>query len=414
MEALSQAELLRRIYPRLVAKTLAFTRNLPEAEDAVQEAILRALRSWPKTGTPDTPEAWLLTVAANAHRDRARRSKWEAFEQDALEELARLSPWVRAAVGEPEIVPGWKDELLRLVFACCHPALESGEAAALCLSTVVGLSPKEVALAFLVPPRTMEQRLTRARRRLRERGDPDGTSPERSAERIAAVLKVIQLLFNEGYWSSDDAQPIRAELCRLALGLSHSLAQAFTDEPEVLGLLALLLLHEARRPARLAADGTAVPLPEQDRGRWDQAAIAQGLSVLNRALALKRDGPLQLEAAISALHCQAEQAGDTDWQRIAALYAKLEQLRPTAAVRVNRAFAVARARSPEAGLALLSEETMTDYPYAHLVRGSLLAELGRRDEARADLERARGVARNDAERRQIAAKIAALEGTPGA
>src|SRR5690606_37243021 len=204
MEAMTQAtaDILRTIYPRLLAKTLAFTRTLPEAEDAVQEAVVRALSTWPERGLPDSPEAWLLTVAKNAHRDRVRSAAWDESRPDALETLAQMSPWVRIAVGEPEVARGWKDELLRLVFACCHPALEPGESAALCLSTVVGLSIPEIALAFVSEPRSMEQRLTRARRRLRERGNPDGESLERSLDRLDAVLRVIHLLFNEGYWAS--------------------------------------------------------------------------------------------------------------------------------------------------------------------------------------------------------------------
>ncbi|MDD9968571.1 MAG: hypothetical protein OXR73_20185 [Myxococcales bacterium] len=406
------SDALRRIYPRVLARTLGVTRCLPEAEDAVQEAILAALSTWPTRGVPDSPEAWLLTTAKNKHRDRKRRGKWEAPQQDALETLCQMSPWARIAVGEADIVRGWKDELLRLMFACCHPALEPGESAALCLSTVVGLSIGETAAAFVVEPRAMEQRLTRARRRLRQRGDPDGADPDRSLERLDAVLRVIHLLFNEGYWSSQDAAPIRADLCRLALGLAHSLAEVFPGEPEVLALLALILLHEARRDARLV-EGHPVPLPEQDRSRWDGAAIARATQILDRALAMSRRGPLQIEAAICAVHCRAPSAQDTDWQEIAALYDLLEPLRPTPAVRVNRAFAVARARGPQVGLALLDDRhaiDADDYPYVHLVRGTLLAELGRIEQARLHLEQARRMARNRVESAQIEAQIARLQG----
>ncbi|MDD9946214.1 MAG: hypothetical protein OXU20_34540 [Myxococcales bacterium] len=406
------SDALRRIYPRVLARTLGVTRSLPEAEDAVQEAILAALSTWPTRGVPDSPEAWLLTTAKNKHRDRKRRGKWEAPQQDALETLCQMSPWARIAVGEADIVRGWKDELLRLMFACCHPALEPGESAALCLSTVVGLSIGETAAAFVVEPRAMEQRLTRARRRLRQRGDPDGADPDRSLERLDAVLRVIHLLFNEGYWSSQDAAPIRADLCRLALGLAHSLAEVFPGEPEVLALLALILLHEARRDARLV-EGHPVPLPEQDRSRWDGAAIARATQILDRALAMSRRGPLQIEAAICAVHCRAPSAQDTDWQEIAALYDLLEPLRPTPAVRVNRAFAVARARGPQVGLALLDDRhaiDADDYPYVHLVRGTLLAELGRIEQARLHLEQARRMARNRVESAQIEAQIARLQG----
>lgn len=405
------AALLRRAYPRVLSRIMALTRSLPEAEDAVQEAIVRALAAWPERGVPDAPEAWLQTVAANVHRDRLRKAGWERPAQEALEALAHMSPWARIAVGEPEVARGWKDELLRLVFACCHPCLEPGESAALCLSTVVGLSTKEVALAFVAEARSMEQRLTRARRRLRERGDPEGTCPEQAAERLDPVLRVVQLLFNEGYWSSDEEAPIRADLCRLALGLAHALAETFPREPEVLGLLALLLFHDARREARLGPNGP-VPLPEQDRAKWNADAIVRATHVLDQALALARVGPLQIEAAISASHCHAPHAADTDWPQIAALYASLEALRPTAAVRVNRAFAVARADGPAVGLALLEERCGVDverYPYVHLVRGSLLKELGAPERARAALEQARCCARNAAEQRQVEAQIAQLD-----
>ncbi len=405
------ADLLRGLYPRVLSRTLMFTRNLPDAEDAVQEAVARALSRWSAQTLPEAPEAWLLRVATNVHRDRLRKDKWEVSAHDALETLAQLSPWVRVAVGDPEVASGWKDELLRLVFACCHPALETGESAALCLSTVMGLSVGEVALAFVTEPRSMEQRLTRARRRLRERGDAEGAHPERSLDRLEAVLRVIHLLFNEGYWSSDPTTPIRTDLCRLALGLAHSLAELFPREPEALALLALLLLHDARREARLGAEGDPVSLPEQDRSRWDQAVIVRATQILEAALALGRRGPFQIEAAIAATHCRASDAEETDWPEIAALYALLEALRPTPAVRVNRAFALARAHGPEAGLALLDDRnapTTDTYPYVHLVRGTLLAELGRHAEARACLNQALRGARNGAESAQIAARIEQL------
>jgi RNA polymerase sigma-70 factor, ECF subfamily len=404
--ALAWAEVLRRYYPSVLAKTLAMTRALPDAEDAVHDAIARALESWPRQGLPDAPEAWLVTVAANAFRDRMRRARREQPHQDALETLASMTPWAQSAMGDPQMARSWKDELLRLLFACCHPALDEGESAGLALATVIGLSTAEIAAAFAVSNRTMEQRLTRARQRLRERGDYDGAAPDRSLDRLGAVLRAIRLLYNEGYWSTDGEAPIRAELCRLALGLAHSTLEAFPEAPEAAGLLALLLFHEARRPARLDAAGAPVPLPDQDRNRWDGAAIAGAVTVLEGALARGRPGALQIEAAISATHCRAASAADTDWAEIAALYALLERFEPSPVVRVNRAFAVARASGPAAGMALLDGDLDTSsVPYAHLVRGVLLAELGRKVEARASLERAEQAARNPAERAQIRARL---------
>ncbi len=404
------AELLRRLYPVVLAKTLALTRRLTDAEDAVQDALERALKSWPEAGVPDSPEAWLVTVAANAHRDRLRRVRREELAPDALETLAQMSPWARVALAEPDVARAWKDELLRLLFACCHPLLEPGESAALALATVIGLSTSEIAAAFLVNARTMEQRLTRARQRLRERGEYDDVGLT-DGERVPAVLTTLHLLFNEGYWSNSREAPIRAELCRLALGLCRSLHEAGPFHPEVSGLLALMLLHDARREGRLDTSGAPLPLPEQDRTRWDGAAIRVASELLEQALASGKPGPFQIEAAISAVHCRAASADETDWQQIVALYALLENLRPTAAVRVNRAYAVSRAQGPAAGLAVLESGSTIDvesYPYVHLVRGTLLAELDRPEDARAALTLAEQRARNAAERERIRRQLERL------
>lgn len=409
-----QADAIRRAYPGVLGKTLAFTRSLSDAEDAVHDAIERALQSWPTTGMPDSQEAWLVTVAANAYRDRLRRSRREEPHEDALDVLAQLSPWARIALAEPEMLRGWKDDLLRLLFACCHPALEEGESAALALATVIGLSVREIAAAFAIAPRSMEQRLTRARQRLRERGDGEGATPEHSQERVGAVLRAVYLLFNEGYWSTEDDAPIRADLCRLAVGLARSLCEAFPGSTEAAGLLALLWLHDARRDARLDEYGNPVPIPEQDRSRWDREAITRATGLLERALEAGAPGPLQIEAAIAAVHCRAPSASETDWGEIAALYGLLEGFRPTPAVRVNRAFAVARAHGPAEGLALLSQDILqtNSSPYGHLVRGVLLGELGHTDDAKAALKEAALHARNAHERRQIEERIALLKGPP--
>jgi RNA polymerase sigma-70 factor (ECF subfamily) len=268
-----------------------------------------------------------------------------------------------------------------------------------------------VARAFITAPRSMEQRLTRARRRLRESGDVEGATPERALDRLPAVLRTVHLLFNEGYWSGDDQSPIRADLCRLALGLAQSLAETYPREPEVMGLLALLLLHDARRDARLDAHGNPVPLPEQDRSRWDAEALRRATALLEQALAVGAPGPLQTEAAIAATHCKARRADETDWPEIAALYALLEGFRPTPAVRVNRAFAVGQAKGAAHGLALLDRPDIdaTSSPYVHLVRGALLADAGQAKAAAGALSEAARQARNEHERRQIEARIARLK-----
>lgn len=405
------AERLRQVYSRVLAKLLAVTRSLPDAEDAVHDAIERALESWPRDGEPDSAEAWLVTVANNCHRDRLRRAQRACRHRDAVAVLGEMSPWVRIALGEPDIVAGWKDELLALVFACCHPALDDGESAALTLATVIGLSTAEIAAAFVVAPRTMERRLTRARQRLREHGDLDGAPPDRSRDRLDAVLRTLHLLFNEGYWSTSDEAPIRADLCRLALGLVRSLQATYPDAGEVAGLLCVMQLHDARRGARLDEQGAPIPLPEQDRSRWDRDAIEDACTTLERALVAGPAGPFLVEAAIAALHSRAGRADDTDWAQIAALYALLEPMRPTPAVRVNRAFAVAQADGPADGLVLLDrgDLAVSAYPYSHLVRGVLLEQLGRFEQAHAELMTAEHLARNAHEARQIRLRIHRLE-----
>lgn len=415
MTAAAHADAIRRAYPSVLGKLLAFTASLGDAEDAVHDAIERALASWPAAGLPDAPEAWLVTVARNAHRDRLRRVRRTDSHGDALDVLAQLSPWARLAVAEPEVLHGFKDDLLRLLFACCHPALEDGESAALALATVVGLSRDEIARAFVVEPRTLEQRLTRARTRLREHGDVAGTTAERGAGRLPAVLRAIHLLFTEGYWSGDDAAPIRADLCRLAIGLARSVVETYPREPEAAGLLALLLLHEARRDARLDAHGHPVPLPDQDRTRWDRDAIVGATALLDRALAAGAPGAFQTEAAIAAVHCRAGSADATEWDELAALYELLERFRPIPAVRVNRAFALGRARGAAAGLALLActDIDAAAYPYVHLVRGALLAECGDSQAAAHSLREAARRARNAHERAQIEGRLARLPAPGG-
>ena len=399
------SERLRAVYSRVLARTLPLTRSVPEAEDAVQDAIERALLTWPRDGAPENAEAWLVTVAANCFRDRVRHAHRVERHRDVVAVLAETTPWLRIPMSDPAIAQGWNDELLALVFACCHPSLAAGECAALALATVIGLSVSEIAVAFGVAPRTMEQRLTRARVRLRERGDADGAPPERSHDRLAAVLRVLYVLFDEGYWSTDDDAPIRADLCRLALGLARSLHATYPDAGEVVGLLCLLELHEARRPGRLDAHGSPIALPDQDRSRWDHDAITRAAARLEATLATQAAGPFLIEAAISAVHGRARAASETDWTQVAALYDLLEPLRPNTAVRVNRAYAVSRVRGAEAGLALLDG---IDDPYVHLVRGVLLCELGREGEARDALALAERHARNAVEATQIRARIHAL------
>jgi RNA polymerase sigma-70 factor (ECF subfamily) len=282
----------------------------------------------------------------------------------------------------------------------------------LALATVAGLTTEEIARAFLVAPRTMEQRLTRARRRLRERGHYEVPGPEAAPERLGAALAAIHFLFNEGYWSAATDDPIRSDVTNVALSLAGSLDALLPTEPEVRGLLALLLLHAGRMPARLGDDGQPLSLEAQDRSRWHSETIDEACALLRDALDHGAPGPYQIEAAIAAVHSSSPSAEATDWREIAALYESLEQHRASPVVRVNRAFAVSQALGPEEGMRLLAEvmdhPALAEYPYAHLVEGVLLKELGRLEDARCSLERAARFATSEAEREQIEARIAAL------
>ncbi|KYG05326.1 hypothetical protein BE21_41440 [Sorangium cellulosum] len=406
------ATLLRRAYPAALARLLRVTRDLPAAEDAVQEAIVRALSTWPERGPPESPEAWLVRVAVNVHRDAQRRRRGEQRHEAAIEALAARCPWSESLLAAPDAAR-WPDDVLRLVFTCCDPVLGVEERAALALSSVAGLSTDEIARAFLVGRDAMERRLGRARERLRERRVRyEVPAPAEAPSRMHAALAAIRLIFNEGYWATGDDAPIRRDLVRLSLHLVRTLDALLPRVPEVQGLLALLLLHEARLQARTDAEGRPLSLEQQDRSRWESATIDEASALLREALEQGRPGPYQIEAAIAAVHCSAPRAEDTDWLQIAILYEALERHRPDPIVRVNRAFAVGRALGAAEGLTLLAtaldHPALARYPYAHLVHGVLLADAGRAEPAVAALERARDLAINDAERAQIEQRIEAL------
>ena len=412
------AEALRAAYPKALSRVLRRLRDLPASEDAVQEAVARALERWPEDGIPDAPAAWLTTVAQNHHTDGLRKHQTRDHYQDVLSELATRAPFSERLVSEPEAAR-WDDDMLRLVFTCCDPLLSLEEQTALSLATVAGLTTEEIARAFLVAPRTMEQRLTRARRRLKERrGRYEVPAPELAPERLDAALAAIHFLFNEGYWSAASDDPIRADVTNVALSLASSLDTLLPSHPEVRGLLALLLLHAGRMPARLGDDGQPLSLEQQDRSRWHSETIDEACALLREALDRRRPGPYQIEAAIAAVHCSSPSAEATDWREIAVLYESLEKYRASPIVRVNRAFAVGRAHGAKAGLALLEEvmdhPALETYPYAHLVRGVLCEELGETEEARASLERASEFATSAAEREQIEARLARIARVSGA
>ena len=385
--------------------------DVDRAEEAVQDAYAVALDRWPRDGVPSTPAAWILTTAKRRAIDRLRR---EASLRDKQALLAReLEEAVRDLPGEDEaMIP---DERLGLVFACCHPALALEAQVPLTLRLVGGLTVPEIARALLLPEPTVAQRMVRAKHKIRVSGIPLAEPPpDALADRLAAVLAVLYLIFNEGYAATTGDAVVREDLAAEAIRLARIVHLLLPDEPEPAGLLALMLLHHARREARVGADGDLVLLEEQDRERWDRAMIGQALPLVDRALTLRRPpGPYALQAAIAAIHAQAARPGATDWRQIALLYAELGRVQPSPVVTLNQAVAVAMADGPAKGLhlidALARDGALDRYHLLHAARADLLRRLGRRAEAAAAYERALELATLPAERRFLARRRAECE-----
>ena len=388
--------------PQALGALLRYFRDLDTAEEAFQDACLRALKNWPQNGPPRDPAAWLIMVGRNAALDQTRRQKRQ--EPLPAEELISDLDDAEDALADRLDGAHYRDDILRLLFICGHPDLPATQQIALALRIVCGLSVKQIARAFLVSESAMEQRITRAKGRIAGADVPFETpgAVER-AERLAAVAAMIYLLFNEGYSASGAEVAARAPLCEEAIRLARLLLRLFQGEPEIMGLAALLLLQHARAPARFDADGSIVLLDDQDRGLWNRTLIAEGLALIDKAMRHRRPGPYQVQAAIAALHARAEKPEDTDWAEIDLLYATLERMQPSPVVTLNRAVAVAKVRGPAAALAMIEplEPRLAGYFHYFGVKGAFLLQLGRPGEAKVAFDRAIALANTAAEAAHI-------------
>ncbi|MCU0232237.1 MAG: RNA polymerase sigma factor [Acidobacteria bacterium] len=410
---MSLEEIQRAEHGRILATLIRLIGDFDVAEDALQDAYALALERWPVDGEPASPRAWLVGTARHKALDRLRRQSRMVTGQD----LEALAGEEEGPLPEQAADAEVEDDRLRLIFTCCHPALGLEAQVALALRALCGLTAAEIARAFLVPEATMAQRLVRAKRKIRDAGIPYRVPPaEQLAGRIDGVLATIYLVFNEGYAATAGNSLVRAELCDEALRLGRLVVELLPAQPGARALLALMLLHDARRPARVSGDGELVLLEDQDRRLWDQAKIREGIALAEHALRSGGPSVYGLQAAIAALHAQAAGAGDTDWRQIAALYTLLVRVHPTPITELNRAVAIAMAEGPARGLerleALGAGGELDSHHLFHAARADLLRRLGRFGEAADGYRRALSTATNEAERRYLAQRLAEAQTTP--
>lgn len=395
--------------PRAVAALLRYFRDLDLAEEAYQEACLRALKTWPKNGPPRDAEGWLILVGRNAALDHVRRQAklTDLPSEDAISNREDVEPDLAERLDNAD----YRDDILRLLFVCCHPDLPATQQIALALRIVSGLSVHDIARAFLINERAMEQRITRAKARIAKAGVPFETpGPIERAERFAAVAAMIYLVFNEGYTDADPASE-RATLCGEAIRLARLLLRMFPSEPEMMGLLALMLLQHSRQGARFDEAGAPILLEDQDRSRWNRKMIAEALAMIDKAVLHHQPGPYQIQAAIAALHARAEKPEETDWVGIDQLYQALERRAPSPVVTLNRAVAIWKLAGAQAALDMIAplSEALRGYFYYHGVRGAFLRQLGRSDEARDAFSMAIALAGTAAEATHIRKQLDQLE-----